>query len=128
MNTREKVEEWILGMRKYFRIHYSNEMKSWLAIYNLNGKAARWWRDLKHTKKDEVKEIGWSNFRRIFQEEYMSKRFFDRKVKEFHDLRMGSMTMDSFINRFLDLLYYVPYIKDENVKIEQFLGCTLPNF
>ena len=33
------------------------------------------------------------------------------KVKEFHELRMGSMTMDAFINRFLNLLHYVPYIK-----------------
>ena len=58
----------------------------------------------------------------------MSKRFFDRKVKEFHELRMGSMTMDSFINIFLDLLHYVPCIKDEKVNIKQFLGCLPPNF
>ena len=51
----------------------------------------------------------------------MSEIFFDRKVKEFHELRMGSMTMDSFINRFLDLLHYVPYIKDEKVKIQHHL-------
>ena len=48
----------------------------------------------------------------------MSEIFFDRKVKEFHELRMGSMTMDAFINRFLDMLHYVPYIKDEKVKIQ----------
>ena len=47
----------------------------------------------------------------------MSKRFFDRKVKEFHKLRMGSMTMDAFINIFLDLFHDVPYIKDEKGKI-----------
>ena len=41
---------------------------------------------------------------------------------------MGSMTMDSFINRFLDMLHYVLYIKDEKVKIHQFLGCLPPNF
>ena len=46
-----------------------------------------------------------------FQEKYMSERFFDRKVKEFHELHMGSMTMDVFINRFIDMLHYVPYIK-----------------
>ena len=103
-------------------------MKAQLAIYNLNAKAARWWRDLKHTKKDEVREIRWSVFRKIFQEKYMSKRFFDGKVKEFHEIRMGSTTMDAFINMFLDLLHYVPYIKDEKVKIQQFLGCLPPNF
>ena len=58
----------------------------------------------------------------------MSERLFDRKVKEFHELRMGSMTMDSFINKFLDMLHYVPYIKDKKVKIQQFLGCHPPNF
>ena len=58
----------------------------------------------------------------------MSERFFDRKVKEFHELGMGSMTMDDFINIFLDLLHYVSYIRDEKVKIQQFLGCLPPNF
>ena len=83
---------------------------------------------MKHTKKDEVREIGWSKFRKIFQEKYMSEIFFNRKVKEFHELRMGSMTMDSFINRFLDMLHYVPYIKDGKVKIQQFLGCIPTNY
>ena len=58
----------------------------------------------------------------------MLKRLFNRKVKEFHELRMGSMTMDAFINIFLDMLHYVPYIKDEKVKIQQFLRCLPPNF
>ena len=58
----------------------------------------------------------------------MLKIFFDRKVKEFHELRMGSLAMDSFINRFLDMLHYVPYIKDDKVKIQQFLGCLPPKF
>ena len=57
-----------------------------------------------------------SNFRKIVQEKYMLERLFDRKVKEFHGLRMGSITMDAFINKFLDLLHYVPYIKDKKVK------------
>ena len=38
------------------------------------------------------------------------------------------MTMDAFINRFLDLLHYVPYIMDKKVKIQQFLGCLPPKF
>ena len=58
MNTGKNAEEQIFGMSKYFRVNnYSSEMKARLAIYNLNGKVARWWRDLKHTKKNEVREI-----------------------------------------------------------------------
>ena len=80
MNTGEKSKEWLLGMRKYFRVHnYSSEMKAHLAIYNLNGKEARWWRDLKHTKKYELREIQWSKFRKIFQEKYMSQRYLTEK-------------------------------------------------
>ena len=57
VNTREKDEEWLLGMRKYFQVHnYSSEMKAQLSIYNLNGKAARWWIDLKTDQ-----EICWDN-------------------------------------------------------------------
>ena len=48
----------------------------------------------------------------------MSERFFDHKVKEFHELRMESMTMDAFIKRFLDELHYVPFIKEEKVKTQ----------
>ena len=58
----------------------------------------------------------------------MFEIFFDRKVKEFHELRMGSMTMDAFINRFLDMLHYMPDIKGEKLKIQHFLGCLPPNF
>ena len=83
---------------------------------------------MKHTKKDDLREIHWDKFRKIFQEKYRSKIFFERKVKEFHEIRMGSMTIDAFINIFPDLLHYVPYIKDEKVKIQQFLGCLPPNF
>ena len=38
------------------------------------------------------------------------------------------MTMDAFINIFLDLLHYVPYIKEEKVMIQEFLGCLPPSF
>ena len=69
-------------MSKYFLVqNYSSEMKFRLVIDILNGKSAKWWRELKNTKKDEVKEIRWIDFHRIFQEKYMSERFFDMKVK-----------------------------------------------
>ena len=103
-------------------------MKAHLAIYNLNDKADRWWMDLKNTKKEELRKIWWSKFRNIFQEKYLSKIFFNRKVKEFHELHMGSMTMDSFINIFLDLLHYVAHIKEEREKIERLLEISSSQF
>ena len=72
---------------------------------------------MKHTKKNELREIQWSKFRKIFQEKYMVERFFDRKMDAFHELPMGSIIAYAFINIFLDMFHYVPYIKDEKVKI-----------
>ena len=46
-------------------------MKARIGIYNLNCKACRWWRDLKHTKKDDLREVWWTKFHNIFQEKYM---------------------------------------------------------
>ena len=48
----------MLGMSKYFQVHnYSSVMQARVAIYNLNGKEARWWCDLNHTKKDELGKL-----------------------------------------------------------------------
>ena len=41
----------------------------------------------------------------------------DGKTKEFYELRLGQLTIDEFVNKFLELLRYVPYIKDEKEKM-----------
>jgi hypothetical protein len=38
-------------------------------------------------------------------------------MKEFFELKLGSMTIDEYERSFLELLKYVPFIKDEAVKI-----------
>jgi hypothetical protein len=48
-------------------------------------------------------------------------------MKEFFELNLGSMTMDECENRFFELLKYVDFIKDENVKIQRFIS-WLPSF
>jgi hypothetical protein len=42
----------------------------------------------------------------------------DVKTKELHELRLGKLTIDEYANKFLELLRYVPYIKDEKVKVQ----------
>jgi hypothetical protein len=43
-------------------------------------------------------------------------------MKEFYDLKLGQLTIDDYINKFLELMRYVPYIKDKKVKMKQFLS------
>ena len=52
----------------------------------------------------------------------MTKRYYDRKMKEFFELKLGSMPIDEYEQRFLELLKYVPFIKDETVKIQRYLS------
>jgi hypothetical protein len=48
-------------------------------------------------------------------------------MKEFFELKLGSMTMDEYEKRFFELLKYVDFIKDEKVKIQRLLS-GLPSF
>jgi hypothetical protein len=43
-------------------------------------------------------------------------------MKEFFELKLGSMIMDEYERRFLQLLRYVGFIKDDNVKIQIFMS------
>jgi hypothetical protein len=48
-------------------------------------------------------------------------------MKEFFELKLGSMTIDEYERRFLELLKYVSFIKDETIKIQRYLS-GLPSF
>jgi hypothetical protein len=48
-------------------------------------------------------------------------------MKDFFELNLGNMTMDEYERRFLEILIYVSFIKDEKVKIQRFLS-GLPSF
>jgi hypothetical protein len=38
-------------------------------------------------------------------------------MQEFFELKLGNMTMDEYEKKFLELLRYVSFIRDEKVKI-----------
>jgi hypothetical protein len=48
-------------------------------------------------------------------------------MKELFELKLVTMTMDEYENRFFELLNYVDLIKDDKVKIQRFLS-GLPSF
>jgi hypothetical protein len=53
---------------------------------------------------------------------YLTKNYYDRRKKELFKINFGSMTMDEYERKFLELLEYVDLIKDEEVKIQRFLS------
>jgi len=64
-------------------------------------------------------------FKEYFKVKYLTKRFYDEKAKEFHDLQLGQMSMDEFITKFTSLLRYVLYILKEKAKVQQFITSLL---
>jgi hypothetical protein len=48
-------------------------------------------------------------------------------MKEFFELKLGSMTIDEYERKLLEMLKYVAFIKDEQVKIQRYLS-GLPSF
>jgi hypothetical protein len=52
----------------------------------------------------------------------VSKKYYDKKMKEFFELNFGSMTMDEYERKFLEFLRYVDFIRDEKVTIQRFLS------
>jgi hypothetical protein len=119
----EDAETWLLGMRKYFQLqNYSSHVEERIAMYQLKGKASMWWDQFVQVQNISEKDITWKEFNRYFENKYLTKRYYDRKMKEFFKLKLGSMTIDEYKRRFLELLKYVPFIKDEAVKIHRYLS------
>jgi hypothetical protein len=115
----EESKVWLLGLKKYFRVHdYSKNLKARIAIFNQNGKASIWWEDLRNVKGIHEKELSWKQFEKYFKRKYLSEKYFDGKTKEFYELKLGQLTIDEYINKFLELIRYVPYINDEKVKMQ----------
>ena len=110
-------------MKKYFQVEdqYGN-MKARVAIFNINGRASIWWEHLRQVKKINDRKIFWKQFKNHFKQKYLSNKYYDDKIKEFHELKLGQLTMEEHANKFLKLLRYARYIRDDKVKIQRFLS------
>lgn len=110
-------------MKKFFKLHdYTKTMKAIVAIFSLKGKVDIWWEDVKRVRDIKKKELSWHEFKRLFRKKYLSERYYDNEDKDFYELRMGSMTYEEYTIKFLELLRYVPYLKDEKAKVQRFVS------
>jgi hypothetical protein len=52
---------------------------------------------VKHIKE---KSVTWKEFKKYFEKKYLTKRYYDNKIKEFFELKLGSMNIDEYERRF----------------------------
>jgi hypothetical protein len=86
----EEEKIWILGLKKYFRVHdYSENLKARISIFNLNGKVSIWWEDLRNMKGIHENYLSWKQFDKYLKKKYLSEKYYDGKTKEFYELKLG---------------------------------------
>jgi hypothetical protein len=73
------------------------------------------------------KNVTWREFKKYFENKYLTKRYYDKKMKYFFELKLGSMSIDEYERRCFELLKYVSLIKHETTKIYIYLS-GLPPF
>ena len=95
-------------------------MKARVAIFNMNRRASIWWEHFKQVKRVNERRLKWKQFKKYFKQKYLFDRYYDDNIKEFHGLILGQQTMEEYENKFLELLRYLRYIKDDKVKIHHF--------
>ena len=66
-----------------------------------------WWDQLVQVQHIKEKSVTWREF---------------KKIHDFFELNLGSMTIDEYERRFLELLKYVSFIKDQTVNIHRYLS------
>jgi hypothetical protein len=88
----------------------------------MNGKDSIWWEDLKNVKGIHEEDLLWKQFEKHLKKKYLSDKYFDGKNKEFYELKLGQLIIEEYVNKFIEMLRYVPYINDEKVKVKRFIS------
>jgi len=82
--------------------NYLENTKEKISIFNLNGKDSIWWEDLKELKGLKERKLTWKQLKKYFKKAYLStKKYYDGNIKEFHEHKLGKLTMDAYSKRFL---------------------------
>jgi predicted AlkP superfamily phosphohydrolase/phosphomutase len=101
---------------------YPSRVEAIIETYRLQGRVTMWWDQLKQSKHLDEKKVSWRQFKGYFQEKYLSEHYYERKTKEFFELKLGSMIMDEYEKILFEFLKYVDFIKDEKFKIQRFMS------
>jgi hypothetical protein len=101
-----EVKDWLKGVEKKLVIaQCMDHEKVLFAAHQLIGTAANWWETYCNTHVD-VDFITWNGFKAHFRNHYVPCGTMNLKKKEFADLKQGGMTLNEYLNSFIQLLRY----------------------
>jgi hypothetical protein len=100
------VEDWLKGVEKKLVIAQCTDREKVLfAVHQLYGTVANWWETYCNTHVN-VDAITWNEFKAPFHTHYVPRGTMELKRKEFADLKQGGMTVNEYLNSFIQLSRY----------------------
>jgi hypothetical protein len=117
------AEDWLKGVEKKLMIAQCTDREKVLfAAHQLYGTAANWWETycIAHVNVDT---ITWNEFKARFRTHYVPHGTMKLKKKEFADLKQDGMTVNEYLNSFIQLSRYAPDdINTDEMKQDMFLN------
>jgi hypothetical protein len=102
------AEDWLKGVEKKLVItQHTDREKVLFATHQLFGTAANYWETYCNTHAN-VDTIIWNEFKACFRTHYVPRGTMKLKSKEFADLKQDGMTVNEFLNSFIQLSRYAP--------------------
>jgi hypothetical protein len=81
-----------------------------------------WWDQYVKMKHIDENKVTWREFKRYFQNKYLTNRYYDNKMKDLFEIKLMSMTIDEYERLLLEMLKYVTFIKDKKVQTQRYLS------
>jgi hypothetical protein len=117
-----EAEEWLKRVEKKLMIAQCTDREKVLfAVHQLFGMTTNWWETYCNTHPD-VDSIMWNEFKAHFCNHYVPRGTMKLKNKEFTDLKQGGMTLNEYLNSFIQLSRYATKdINTDEKKQDMFL-------
>jgi hypothetical protein len=117
------AEDWLKGVEKKLVIAQCTDREKVLfAVHQLYGTVANWWETYCNAHVN-VDTITWNEFKARFRTHYVPHGTMKLKKKLFTDLKQGGMTVNEYLNSFIQLSRYAPDdIDTDEKKHDMFLN------
>ncbi|WVZ96333.1 hypothetical protein U9M48_041988 [Paspalum notatum var. saurae] len=111
-----EADDWLRTIESKLDIsHCEGHDRVLFAAHQLQGQAHDWWVTFS-TAHPKPQDISWQEFRRAFRDHFVPKGEVKVKRREFLSLKQGSMSVQEYLTKFMQLSRYAPDDVDEDDK------------
>jgi hypothetical protein len=117
------ADDWLKSVEKKLQVvQCNNREKVLLASHQLSSPAANWW-DAYVEAHEEPESINWPEFRAAFYAHHVPQGDIKSKKKESQDMKQGSMSVNKYVTKFIQLSHYASHeVNIDEKKYECFLN------